>query len=243
LLGPGFKTCYGRKEGGLSIVSTATPEEEIAMAGLGEKERRDHAMLVGVVTLGWNRAVHQLLRAFTHLTGVESPLADVIFFGSRSDNAQRQMLARVAKTVDLTSKERDRLIPSIRRLDKAAVTRNAATHTIFGVTAYDRVTDRWGAKVLPLLDQTERSRLKEDFEAQFREVESELGAIYQELEDWLIATPIRHAPGPDRRFHWRRRPRWRGLARRPSSTRSRPMARPRRTMTLVERRRILVRAV
>ncbi|MCB8835669.1 hypothetical protein LJD42_29425, partial [Escherichia coli] len=89
--------------------------------------------------------------------------------------------------VDLTSKERDRLIPSIRRLDKAAVTRNAATHTIFGVTAYDRVTDRWGAKVLPLLDQTERSRLKEDFEAQFREVESELGAIYQELEDWLIA--------------------------------------------------------
>ena len=159
------------------------------MAVLGEKEWRDHALLIGAVTLGWNRAVHQLLRAFTHLTGVESPLADVIFFGSQSDSAQRRMLVRVAKTVELTDDGRDRLIALIRRLDTASISRNLATHTIFGVTAYHKATDRWGPKIVPMLDPMEGSRLKEDFEAQFRDVENELGVIIRELEDWLVQTP------------------------------------------------------
>lgn len=63
------------------------------MPALGEKEWQEHAALIGVVSLAWNQTVHQLLRVFCHLTGLESPLAEAIFFSPQSDSVQRNLSA------------------------------------------------------------------------------------------------------------------------------------------------------
>ncbi len=162
------------------------------MPTLGEKEWHDHAALVGAVTLSWNHNVHQMLRVFCHLTGLESPLADAIFFSHQSDRSQRQLVLRVAKAVSLGPTHLKTLDKLVRRLDEAAPGRNLAAHTIFGVTLFDANSGAWGPKVVPAL-ATQDKRLEADFNAQFRRVERELRAINDDLEAWLL-----HTPFPDR---------------------------------------------
>lgn len=160
------------------------------MAVFGEAEWQKHAALVGSVTLAWNRTVHQLLRVFTHLTGVESPVADAIFFSPQSDSGQRRLIKRVAKAVGLSVDHRETLNKLLRRLDEVSTKRNLAAHVIFGITAFDQATGTWGPKVVPVLDPPQDDRLHEDFTRQFSEAERTLGGIYNELEHWLVHTPF-----------------------------------------------------
>lgn len=159
----------------------------------GQKEWQDHAALIGVVTLAWNQNTHQLLRIFSHLTGLESPLADAIFFSPQSDSLQRNMIKRVAQAVELNKASFDELKTLLHRLQKASSGRNLAAHMIFGISAFDPDTGTWGAKVVPALRPSQDPRLEADFAAQFKRVEEELTAIYQDLEHWLV-----HTPFPDR---------------------------------------------
>ena len=163
------------------------------MAALGAQEWQEHATLVGHVTLSWNRTVHQLLRIFVHLTGIESPLAEAIFFSPRSDSAQRRLIREVAKAVELNDDSLKDLEKIFRKLDKASTGRNLAAHMIFGITMFDPETGAWGAKVVPALPTTQDPRLAADFAEQFRMVDEQLSGIYQDLESWLL-----HAPIPDR---------------------------------------------
>lgn len=163
------------------------------MPALGEKEWQEHAALVGAVTLAWNQTVHQLLRVFCHLTGLESPLAEAIFFSPQSDSAQRNLIKRVAAAVGLADGDRKTLDKLLKRLEVASRGRNLATHMIFGITAFDQDTGIWGPKVVPSLTPPQDSRLEADFTAQFRKVEHELAAIHRDLEHWLG-----HTPFPDR---------------------------------------------
>ncbi|MHC2526256.1 hypothetical protein [Rhizobium leguminosarum] len=114
------------------------------MPALGEKEWQEHAALVGAVTLAWNQTVHQLLRVFCHLTGLESPLAEAIFFSPQSDSAQRNLVKRVAAAVGLAEQNWKTLEKLLKRLEKASRGRNLATHMIFGITAFDQETGIWG---------------------------------------------------------------------------------------------------
>jgi len=160
------------------------------MAVFGEAQWREHAALVGSLTLAWNRNVHQLLRVFMHLTGVESPVADAIFFSSQSDSSQRRLIKQVAKAVGLADPHLQILNMLLKRLDVVSTKRNLAAHVIFGVTAFDRVTGAWDPKVVPVLDPPQDNRLHEDFAGQFRDAERTLDAIYHELEHWLVYTPF-----------------------------------------------------
>ncbi len=67
------------------------------MTGLGDKEWRDHAMLVGAIVMPWNQNVHQLRRVFAHLTGLERSLAHAILFINPSDLIRRMLIQRVAE--------------------------------------------------------------------------------------------------------------------------------------------------
>lgn len=163
------------------------------MAGFGAKEWEEHAALVGKVTLSWNRCVHQLLRVFTHLTGVESPVADAIFFSPQSDSSQRRLIERVAGAVGLAEKDQAKLKALLRRIEKVSAGRNLAAHTIFGLSAYDPATGVWEPTVVPALSPPQDSRLQADFSRQFREADIKLSDIYQDLEHWLV-----HTPFPDR---------------------------------------------
>ena len=160
------------------------------MPTFGQKEWEEHAALVGNVTLSWNRNVHQLLRIFSHLTGLEAPLADVIFFSVQSDNAQRRLIRKVADATDLKEADRKKLGKLLDRLEKAAGVRNLAVHMIFAVTAFDPETGTWAPKVVPALGSSQDRRLEKDFAAQFRKLEADLEAIYRGLEDWLVHTPF-----------------------------------------------------
>ena len=92
------------------------------MTAIGETEWKEHAALVGAVTLAWNHNVHQVLRIFCHLTGLEDPLAGAIFFSHVSDRAQRLLVLKVAQAVDLGAPDLSKLKKLMERLDKAAIT-------------------------------------------------------------------------------------------------------------------------
>lgn len=164
------------------------------MAVFGEKEWRDHAALVGAVTLAWNRNVHQLLRVFTHLTGVESPVADAIFFSPQSDSSQRRLIKNVADAVGLAARDLDVLSKLLKQLESVSTGRNLAAHIIFGVTAFDPTTGVWGPKVVPVVSPPQDPRLRDDFAGQFREAERKLAEIYEGLEHWLVHTPFPERP-------------------------------------------------
>jgi|GEM_PF-3228631 len=168
------------------------------MAVLGQKEWQEHAALIGAVTLSWNRNVHQLLRVFTHLTGIESPVADAIFFSPQSDWSQRWLIRRVAEAVGLEKAHQGELNKLLKRLEAVSTGRNLAAHIIFGVSAFDLASGEWGPKVVPSLTPPQDHRLEDDFDTQFRETEHKLAQIYQDLEYWLIHSPypIRPWSGP-----------------------------------------------
>lgn len=164
------------------------------MPALGEKEWENHAKLIGTVTLTWNRNVHQLLQIFTHLTGIETPLAEAIFFSLQSDSSQRRLIRRVADTVDLADVDREALKKLLKKLEGVSTGRNLAAHVIFGVSAFDPATGTWGPKVVPALATPQDPRLREDFTQQFMQVIRTLDEIYRALEDWLVHTPYPPRP-------------------------------------------------
>lgn len=158
----------------------------------GDDKWRAHAELIGQVTLSWNHAVYQLLRVFSHLTGLPDELCEAIFFSHQSDKSQRMLVARVAAAVDMAEKDRATLQALLQRLDKVSPTRNLAAHTIFGMSAFDPDTSQWGPTVVAA-KSTDR-RLKKDFTAQFKQADNALRTIYKELDDWLTLTPIPERP-------------------------------------------------
>lgn len=144
--------------------------------------------------MSWNQNVLQLLRVFSHLTGMVSPLTDAIFFSSKSDATQRRMVLDVAAVVGLAPEPEKVLRRLVRRLEEAAVTRNLATHVIFGVSPVDPGTGAWNPTMVPALSPRQDRRLREDFATQFRELERKLDATFRELEDWLVHTPFPPRP-------------------------------------------------
>lgn len=157
---------------------------------VGEEEWKAHAERVGRVTLAWNGAVFQLLRVFSHLTGIGSPLAETIFFSHPSDRAQRGMIRKVAAAVNLADADRLGLVALLDRLDKLATRRNLAAHTIFGLSMFDPTSGAWAPTVVPALERAHNPRLEADFARQFRGAESDLTKISRDLESWLVHTPF-----------------------------------------------------
>lgn len=153
------------------------------MTGIGEKEWREHAELLGQVTLGWNLTVFKLLQIFVHLTGIGGQLADAIFFSHQSDRAQRGLIARTAQAVAVGDED-------LKRLEKIATQRNLATHTIFSLSIFDPDTHQWRPTVVPALTPAQDKRLEKDFTSQFRRLDNDLGVILGDLEEWLLHTPF-----------------------------------------------------
>lgn len=157
---------------------------------IGEEAWRRHAERVGRVTLAWNTATMQLLRVFSHLTGLGSPLAETLFFSHKSDRAQRGLIKAVAAIGDLADGDRKTLVTILKELDGVAVGRNLAAHTIFSVSLFEPETGVWGPRVVPALTPPQDPRLSDDFDAQFAAVEQELASLHRRLEDWLVHTPF-----------------------------------------------------
>lgn len=157
---------------------------------IGEEVWRGHAEQLGRIALAWNAATMQLLRVFSHLTGLGSPLADALFFSHKSDQSQRNLVKTVAALTDLSAADHKTLLAILKALDGVSVGRNLATHTIFSVSLVDPATSVWGPKIVPALTPPQDSRLQPDFEAQFAKVEADLAKLHRRLDDWLDHTPF-----------------------------------------------------
>jgi hypothetical protein len=155
---------------------------------IGEAEWNAHAQLIGQVMLAWSRTTHQLLRVFTHLTGLGSPLAETLFFSHASDSGQRKLILATAEAVELDPAPTAELKKLLKRLEKVAGARNVAAHTIFGITAFDAETGLWGLKIMPALGSHVDKRREADVVKQFNDAATELGAIYAALDNWIVHT-------------------------------------------------------
>lgn len=155
---------------------------------IGEEEWKAHAELVGQVMLAWSRNTHQLLRVFTHITGLGSPMAETLFFSHSSDAGQRKMLLDLAAAMELPDVPTAELRKILRRMEKVAGARNVAAHTPFGITLFDMETGAWGPKVIPALGHHVDKRREADFVRQLRKANDELALIYGALEHWIVHT-------------------------------------------------------
>ncbi|MFF0949201.1 hypothetical protein ACFYE9_16425 [Rhizobium leguminosarum] len=97
-----------------------SPDREVSSARKSQPcwARRNGSSTLGAVTLAWNQAVHQLLRVFCHLTGLETPLAEAIFFSPQSDSVQRNLIKRVATAVGLAERDQKTLDKLFKRLSR-----------------------------------------------------------------------------------------------------------------------------
>lgn len=155
---------------------------------IGEAEWQVHAELVGQVMLAWSRNTHQLLRVFTHITGLGSPMAETLFFSYASDSGQRKVLLGLAEAMKLAPGPTDELKKIFKRLEKVAGARNVAAHTPFGLTLFDLETGAWAPKVVPALGRHVDKRREADVVRQLRKADAELSSIYDALEHWLMHT-------------------------------------------------------
>lgn len=155
---------------------------------IGEAEWKVHAELVGQVMLAWSRNTHQLLRVFTHITGLGSPMAETLFFSYASDAGQRKVLLDLAAAMELASGPTDELKKILKRLEKVAGARNVAAHTPFGLTLFDLEAGAWAPKVVPALGRHVDKRREADVVRQLRKANAELSSIYDALEHWLVHT-------------------------------------------------------
>lgn len=157
---------------------------------IGETAWNDHALVIGRLMLAWNRTTHQVLRVFTHLTGLGSPLAEAIFFSHTSDATQRKLVLAIAEAVELPATSTASLKSLFKRLEKVAGARNVAAHTTFGLSLFDPDAGTWGPKVVPALGPHVDKRRERDVIGQFTKAMSELDRVYAELETWLVHTPF-----------------------------------------------------
>lgn len=155
---------------------------------IGEAEWNQHAQIIGRLMLAWSRTTYQLLRVFTHLTGLGSPLAEPLFFSHASDAGQRKLLISVAEAVGLPTEPKAQLKKLLKRLEDIAAARNIAAHTTFGMTLFDAESGAWGPKVIPALGQHVDKRRQTNLDRQFREAIAELDSIFNDLETWLVHT-------------------------------------------------------
>lgn len=155
---------------------------------MGETEWKAHAELVGQVMLSWSRNTHQLLRVFTHITGLGSPLAETLFFSHASDAGQRRMLLELAVAMALPSGSTRELKAIFKRLERVAGARNVAAHTPFGITLFDLETGAWKPKIIPAIGRHVDKRQEADVEHQLKKADAELAAIYDALEHWIVHT-------------------------------------------------------
>ncbi|WP_454685347.1 hypothetical protein [Ancylobacter moscoviensis] len=138
--------------------------------------------------LAWSRNTHQLLRVFTHITGLGSPIAETLFFSYASDAGQRKVLLDLAVALELGPVPTHELKKIFERLEKVAGARNVAAHTPFGLTLFDLGTGAWAPKVVPALGRHVDKRRQSDVVRQLREADAELSLIYDALEHWLLHT-------------------------------------------------------
>jgi hypothetical protein len=133
------------------------------------------ALLIGRMNISWNDVQTVVFHLFQQMSGMTWSAADAIFFSIRSDSAQRDVTAALAK-VALEDKpvELERLITLLNTVGKRAAERNAAIHTAW-------IVDAGATDPRPYMRMNAPKALRPDVRKQFSELNENLGRDYLAL--------------------------------------------------------------
>jgi hypothetical protein len=138
---------------------------------------REHAAMLGRVTLAWNDCHYAVFHIFHDLSGMTWERSQAVFFSLKVDRAQRQ--ATIALMKEVLSSDNDRGMFEtgknlLNKLDSLADERNLATHTMWDVLMPER-------KITPHPHTRHHSLLKKDFIAQFEGLTTKLADLTVDL--------------------------------------------------------------
>jgi hypothetical protein len=144
----------------------------------------DHATLIGSVVIAYNRVQWLLAVLFVAFSDMPPEQAQDAFFGTKSDKTQRDM-ALAAGTTALAEHPSllERFKAAIEKIDELAGERHAAVHTMWAID-----WQYWGGpslyfpKIGVAPGAIAHPKLKDDFVAQFAELNQKLHEQFVELE-------------------------------------------------------------
>ena len=147
------------------------------MAISEEDYQREHAAMLGRVTLVWNDCHYAVFLIFHVLSGMTWERSQAVFFSLKVDRAQRQ--ATIALLKEVLSSDNDHGMFEtgknlLNKLDSLADERNLATHTMWGVMMPER-------EITPHPHMRHHSLLKKDFRAQFEGLTTWLAELTVDL--------------------------------------------------------------
>jgi hypothetical protein len=143
-----------------------------------DKYYEEHAALLGHVTLAWNDCHYMVLVIFHTLSGDGWERASATFFEQNSDHNRRAITRTLIKEVLNTKNDepmREKTTELLDRLDRLAVERNLATHTI-----WRQVMPEGQVQPHPALPRSKE--LQEDFRSQFSRLTADLRHLLRELQ-------------------------------------------------------------
>jgi hypothetical protein len=142
-----------------------------------DKYYKDHAALLGHVTLAWNDCHYMVLRIFHILSGVSWERAYAVFLALKSDHDRREIALALMKEVLNTKNDqamRERGTELLGQLATLAGERNLATHTMWATEMPQR-------EVRPHPALPRPKNLKDDFNSQFSDLTTKLQTLFREL--------------------------------------------------------------
>src|SRR5215471_18397682 len=143
-----------------------------------DKYYEEHAALLGHVTLAWNDCHYMVLVIFHTLSGDSWERACATFCEQNSDHNRRGITRTLMKKVLRTKNDepmREKTTELLDKLDKLAVERNLATHTI-----WRQVMPEGQVQPHPALPRSKE--LQEDFKSQFSRLTADLRHLLRELQ-------------------------------------------------------------
>jgi hypothetical protein len=156
-----------------------------------EQYYKDHAALLGHVTLAWNDCHYSVLSIFRTLTGVSWETAYAIFFALQTDRARQRVTLALMKEVlnadgDQPMKELGAQL--ISQLGQLAGERNLATHMMWITMMPDReLFPEAQPEIQPHPFLPRPQNLKGDFKAQFSDLTAKLRNLFGELVKYDLA--------------------------------------------------------
>jgi hypothetical protein len=159
-----------------------------AMSDTEDEDRyyKEHAALLGHVTLAWNDCQSMILNIFHELSGMSWDKSTAVFLALKSDQSQRDIT--VALMMSTLYRANDKPIREfgtslVGQLGKLAGQRNAATHTMWVTVMPLRTVEPHPALPRP-------KNLLPDFKSQFENLTENLRKLFRELMNFHAALHV-----------------------------------------------------
>jgi hypothetical protein len=144
----------------------------------------EHATLIGSVVIAYNKIHWVISVLFVAFSGMPTEEARDVFFALKSDRLQRDITLAAGKTALAEHPALwERFETTLEKVNELAGERNAAVHTMWAIDwQYWGVPSLYFPKVGVASEAILHEKLKDDFPAQFAELNQKLQEHFVELD-------------------------------------------------------------